>query len=775
MKPSDFFNKKIHKLNVIGVLIPVAMLAIMMCFQGVLTYSTLQWKETSKKYQKSIESLHLVYQMFEGIETLKDQSHKYVMEPSSTNKSKLYHISSSIHKHFERYRLLYPTDASKLERLIDGVSIQHITDYIEPKETNAQGLLFPAAIVGLKPALKNLIAKHDHDLTQFMNIRKDQVQIQGQLILLVQILNILFLVYLIWHAVRGYFAMLSQKDNIDKKEHQRLSIAFEEQALILLQKENRLRAILNSIGDGIITLDRELNITSLNPAVEKIFGYNHDELLGQPIAKLLEYSIQEGLQDEGGEAHAIISSRITSGIWGEQGVTIKICEHSGRILPIHMVVKDLNISDRHATLITIRDVSEQKVSEDQIRRSLEKLEWTNYALQEARDASETANKAKSLFLANMSHEIRTPLNGIIGMVELLLHTELSSKQEKFARSLYSSGEILRNIVNDILDFSKIEAGEMKIVNEPCNLLQLIRQSSQLLAARVQEKKLDFVVRVAPSLHTDIKADAIRIQQVLINLLANAVKFTEKGLVYLNVYQNEQDNRPLYRFEVIDTGIGISEEQSKKIFDKFAQADATSTKKFEGTGLGLAIAKELISLMGGRMGVNSKVGQGSTFWFELPLETINEGHQFDISPVCSINKERLLIVDSVPESCNVLHEYASFIHINCDAVMSIKDMMQYLAKAEKEGAPYSIIIGDYKTMYMIEPDLQQLWQMHPMVTNARLLMMASEAEQTIGNLDQDLSVSWLTKPVFLSNFVGSLLLETSRNAADNTVHSKRHVI
>ena len=365
-------------------------------------------------------------------------------------------------------------------------------------------------------------------------------------------------------------------------------------------KINMLNEMLESSPDCISVFDMEGYIEFMNPAGRKMLGYDEtDDLSEVKINGLFPESEIDLMLNEA------VPIAYMQGSW--QGET-QVFAANNKIIDVSQVLVKLKTTHngKHLYSSIMRDISEQVNSRKELKLS--------------KEAAESATKAKSLFLATMSHEIRTPMNGVLGMTQLLTNTKLSSQQREFVRTIYDSGQALLTIINDILDYSKIEAGKLEFENIPFNLPNIIKDVEKLFHFPAEEKNLEIIHSYTEAIPTEFKGDPGRIRQIILNLVSNAIKFTDQGSITISVSETKKTNsKPMIEISVIDTGIGISKDAQKNLFNSFTQADASTTRKFGGTGLGLAISKKLIELMKGEIYLESEPGKGTTFTLALPLQ------------------------------------------------------------------------------------------------------------------------------------------------------------
>jgi PAS domain S-box-containing protein len=471
----------------------------------------------------------------------------------------------------------------------------------------------------------------------------------------------------------------------------------------------------------------------LNPAWEKFFGFLPEELLSRPF---IEFTSLGSRAEAAAELDKLI-----------MGVPASF--------ESQMCCKDGSFRWVLWNITAIPDVQEFYFSGQDIttRKNIE------MELRKARQAAEAASRAKSEFLANMSHEIRTPMNGVLGAVGLLLNTSLTSSQRELARLARASGETLLTIINDILDFSKIEAGKLVIAPVPFDLLQAVEEVAGMIAMLpAREKDVNVIVRYPPDVPRYVIGDLGRIRQILTNLANNAIKFTDKGHVLINVESESTDDHEVtLRISVEDSGLGIATDKLESLFDKFTQADTSTTRRYGGTGLGLAISKQLVKLMGGVIDATSRVGVGSTFWFTLRLPLQRE-QQVEVRPRAELTQVRVLIVDDNSANRLVLQEQIRVWRMRIGSCASGMEALRALRGAHAAGDPYHIAILDHQMPEMDGEMLGQIIKMDFSLHDTQLVMLSSLGQD--GDIRDRLKkigfAAYLGKPARQSELLSTLV-------------------
>jgi two-component system sensor histidine kinase/response regulator len=489
-----------------------------------------------------------------------------------------------------------------------------------------------------------------------------------------------------------------------------------------------LASIVESSDDSIIGTDLDGRILSWNRGAEKLFGYTAEEAIGKPITLLFPADRQTDAMN------SLEKFRRNEHI--ERFESIRMGKH-GRPLEVSVI------------LSPIRDALGQLQGISAIYRDITASKLADAELVKAKEAAEAASQAKSTFLATMSHEIRTPMNGILGMTEVVLDSDLTVDQRESLDLVHLSAESLLAVINDILDFSKIEAGKMEFESIPFDLCESVGETMKTLGFRAQQKGLELVYDVRPDVPAGLLGDPGRLRQILVNLVGNAIKFTEQGEILVSVELESQIPEAVQlHFAVKDTGVGIAAEKQDKIFESFSQADGSMTRKYGGTGLGLTICSRLVEMMGGRIWVESQLGQGSTFHFTTRLGIQTETFE----PAVPLHRAQLrdlpvLIVDDNSTNRRVLVEILSRWGMKPTAVEGGRAALFALQAAKNDGRPFPLILLDGQMPEVDGFTLAQQIQEHPDLAPATIMMLTSADQLGDATLCRKLGISaYLVKPI-----------------------------
>ncbi len=572
-------------------------------------------------------------------------------------------------------------------------------------------------------------------------------------------------------------------------------ITVQKQALQALRdSEFRTRMIVESALDAFVAMDSDGMIIDWNAQATTTFGWSHHEALGQRLRDLIIPPRFRAAHQAGFENYRLTGQARIMG----QRLELIALHRDGREFPVEITISALHLKNSVLFAAFIHDITKRKAAEA--------------ALHAAKEVAEAASRAKSDFLANVSHEIRTPMNAILGMTELVLDTKLTSAQREYLSMVSESGEALLLVINDILDFSKIEAGKLDLVLDLFRLRETLGDTMKSLAVRAHRENLELAFRVAGDVPETLIGDAGRLRQIIVNLIGNAIKFTQQGEVVLDVSQEEsprrlglhpdqtdprdnggeddrdrkesQDGGPTYavthtpilllHFYVRDTGIGIPPEKQSLIFEAFEQADTSTTRKYGGTGLGLAISQRLVMLMGGKIWVDSEVGIGSTFHFTARF--VVSLSALDSLPTKSVmmHGTRVLIVDDNATNRLILEEMMRNWGLIPACVASANQALEKLRLAASTGEPFAVVLSD---LHMPDIDgfmLAKTIRKDPRLAKTPILILTSGERQGDAAKCQQFGVSaYLLKPVKQSELFNALVAALGVNSPED--HSEHQPV
>ncbi|MBA4379739.1 MAG: hybrid sensor histidine kinase/response regulator [Anaerolinea sp.] len=486
----------------------------------------------------------------------------------------------------------------------------------------------------------------------------------------------------------------------------------------LLRQKQYFEALVFNSPTAIVVLDNNERIVSCNPAFETLFGYAKDEIKGASIDELVttpetaEQAVRYTEQAMSGSVHGFGQRRC------KDGTLVEV-----EIFGVPIIVG----GEKVGALGIYHDISD---------------------LTRARREAEEASRAKSEFLANMSHEIRTPMNGVIGMLELALDTSLTPEQRDYLNTSLQSAEELLTLLNDILDFSKIEARRLDLELIDFNLRNTVEDVAYTLAKRAQDKGLEMAALIHPDIYSNLRGDPGRVRQILVNLVGNAIKFTERGEVVIRAEPvSVAETHATVRFSVQDTGIGIPPERQAAVFERFTQADGSTTRKFGGSGLGLTISKQLVEAMGGAIGVESEPGKGSTFWFRVQFEKQAEDQVEQPPSPVDLLDTHILCIDDNATNRMILIKMLSGFGCRVDAVESGAEGLDMLRAAHRAHDPYRLILLDMQMPGMDGEQTARAIKSDPTGRDVKIIILTSMGERgDVKRLDALGCSAYLHKPV-----------------------------
>jgi Amt family ammonium transporter len=510
------------------------------------------------------------------------------------------------------------------------------------------------------------------------------------------------------------------------------------------EAEKRFRSIFDNAIEGIFQTTPEGRYLNVNPALARIYGYDSVEELTSAMSDIsTQLYVQPGRRDE--------FKRLLDATDSIRGFESEVYRKDGSIIWIEESARACRNESGEVLYYegSVDDITQRKQADQLL---LEKQE------------AEAANKAKSAFLATMSHEIRTPLNGVIGMLDLLDGTELSPQQKRYNEIARSSADILLSLINQILDFSKIEAGKLELEHINFDLRRLIEDLPDMFVHRAAEKRLELICSPSPKLPDEVRGDPERLRQVLVNLISNAIKFTQKGEVAVRVepLPADAEGRTPVKFSVSDSGIGIPGERIHRLFSAFSQVDASTTRQYGGTGLGLAICRQIVEAMGGKIGVESKVGRGSTFWFVIPLTVVSARATDRILPR-ELQAAKILAIDDNDTNLEILREQLGRWGLEVETHNNPTEALAILRHAANRQSPFHAAILDCLMPGMNGLELAEKIRAST-VGDIPLLILSSLDSSISAEEARRLQVTVLPKPIRQSRLFDAIIDLTVKREA-----------
>ncbi len=518
------------------------------------------------------------------------------------------------------------------------------------------------------------------------------------------------------------------------------------------EQETRLRAIVDHAVDGIITIDEWGVIETFNAAAERLFGYTATDVVGQNVKVLMPepyHSEHDGyLRNYRQTNHAKVIGRQREVVGRRK---------DGSTFPLELSISEMLLGDRRLFTGITRDMTERKDVESKLELAAFDAECRSIELAEVHKQALAATKAKSEFLSSMSHEIRTPMNAIVGMADLLQETALTTTQQEYVGRFSRAATSLLDLISNILDLSKIEAGHLELESVPFNIHDLTDEIAELMAVRAQTNQLELGAFIHPDVPTWVLGDPTRLRQILVNLVGNAIKFTEHGEVVIRI---EPDSAApgILRCSVSDTGIGIPADKIDSIFESFNQVDSSTTRKYGGSGLGLSISKHLVELMGGRLAVESGTGIGSVFSFALRLPEAPAPAAALPLPSLDLQNRRLLLVDNTETNRMIVREYLKPFGPTIVEASDGLAALEVLDEAAQRGVSFDLAILDYHMPKMDGLTLVQAIRERVGGASLPLILSASDLREQASQCAQDLGITaYIYKPICRKRLLESLAI------------------